>query len=503
MRTGLLLLAAVLLAAGAVLAHGSGPGGPDAPTRDVQHAPVEGADLVAQPMLAGVARGPRVTPAVGIDEGGCVEPEAAPAPPLHLTVHVRHALTGADVHARWNVARREPSCAGPPPDDRPSPEELAARARAEEERARELEEERRAWRAAFVASGDAIVLPGEIATYRMLQLALELPAGLMTLHHPQVQIGVRVAAHAERYEIVVPVVHEAVLEVRVTGPTGQPAKGAQIPYVILARREWPVEVEELRPGVLRVSGFPHLPGEKIRVAVEAPGDGSSATEPPMEEPATDSEVEHATEIPPDRAAPWVLDVRLRAWTWMTICGEGDGDVDYDRPAEASNDADGGSVRLLLRDHEGRPIALTETRDGMETTDASGALLRHDVRAGLTQQVASLHGHLRLVGTVDVVAGGTVDLLLREPKGGRVEVEVVDGTGRPLPSALLWFAGTLWFDVVRGVQRLDAATDESGRRAFPRVQPGRTRLQAFWGGREARTEIDVVDGETTKVTLIAR
>ena len=93
------------------------------------------------------------------------------------------------------------------------------------------------------------------------------------------------------------------------------------------------------------------------------------------------------------------------------------------------------------------------------------------------------------------------------RGATVVVTVKSADGTPLPHATVVVgqgAGTPWADVAPdGVQRLDPYADERGRRVLQRVQPGRVRLDGWWGGWKGTLIVNAQDRQTSEVTLLVR
>ena len=107
-------------------------------------------------------------------------------------------------------------------------------------------------------------------------------------------------------------------------------------------------------------------------------------------------------------------------------------------------------------------------------------------------------------TVVVKADKTTEAVLMEPGGGRLDVEVVDPSGKPRPFARLLVrapSGRTVIDEVQGRQRLDMFTDERGHRRFERIESGALRVRAFWGGHAGDAQVELEDGGFASVRVV--
>src|SRR6185503_2300122 len=112
------------------------------------------------------------------------------------------------------------------------------------------------------------------------------------------------------------------------------------------------------------------------------------------------------------------------------------------------------------------------------------------------------GRFAATAEVQVAVDRENEVTLREPRGARLEVLVTDEQGNPRPCARLTVSGKV-FDVVDGVQRVDLFTDHLGRRTLERVEPGVRTVSALWGSRRGSQEVDLADGETRRLTIVAK
>ena len=415
-------------------------------------------------------------------------------------MRVVHAFTGADVRARWNLGTGEVVQGPLPPGVEPAPD-------AQERAAQAAAEAKERWRAGFVDAGAAqqvgwFTLRGELPP-----IALELPPGLVRLD-PKHPLFVRRVANVQSLEVVVPVAPEAPLEVQINGPDGRPAVGATLEDVRLHGASWPVTLEDVGPGVVRALGLPHLGGEMIELEVSWPG--------PPDRPPAYVEVDEVEELTPDPVEArmpaslfpaWVVQVHLAGpcptWLCCSECNDccsastsgGPHEHALDDPSRLS------TLRVRLEDWRGRALRAVMTARG-DVTDEAGVFVRDEVRPGPQSVRARVAGYLPFVSEIDVPAGSTIETRLREPRGGRLTVEVMDGEGRPCPAACVVLPGTWWFDVDEdGLQRLDGWTDHHGRRSLARVAPGPTEVHAIWRGRKGKAQVVVEEAEECHVRVV--
>jgi hypothetical protein len=113
------------------------------------------------------------------------------------------------------------------------------------------------------------------------------------------------------------------------------------------------------------------------------------------------------------------------------------------------------------------------------------------------------GVLGVRKAVTVEAGKESPVNLREPLGASLRVRVLDTAGRGLPFAVLSVrpsVGSGWWDVTKGVQRLDPYVDHGGARTIPRLPPGPTEIVATYGRRKGSATITLIDASVQEVTI---
>ena len=177
---------------------------------------------------------------------------------------------------------------------------------------------------------------------------------------------------------------------------------------------------------------------------------------------------------------------------------------------AGPDALVGGLEVAVIRSDGRPAVGAHVRlplNGEYRTDETGVLRVEKVVAGTIEAWLDEPGLVPVAEKVDVVAGEIARVTLQEPAGATVVVTVKSADGTPLPHATVVVgqgAGTPWADVAPdGVQRLDPYADERGRRVLQRVQPGRVRLDGWWGGWKGTLIVNAQDRQTSEVTLLVR
>jgi len=181
------------------------------------------------------------------------------------------------------------------------------------------------------------------------------------------------------------------------------------------------------------------------------------------------------------------------------------ETDFDIPFEESlweaEVGPTGSLRVQFLGRDGRPIR-GEPLLGL-TPDAKGEVVLERLSPGKLKFCLRTPGRLSAWHETVVRANEEVVATLREPVGARLEVTVVDEDGRPRPTALLEIRGATFFDVEGTTQRADMFTDHLGRRLISRVEPGEAEIHASWGSRHGSEKVTLVDGETTRVRIVAK
>lgn len=467
--------------------------------------PDEGA---APPLLRGAADPARRAAArAGPDaRAGAAEGDASPEDDgdvrPSLLVETVDGLTGRTVAATWNLGSGRIT-AGPFPAGAVIDEAALARVR------EGVRASRAAWEEAFLPSGvarDEALFPGDAVNHTYVVR----PRAGYVLDEASPHIVAELAHGVERTRLVVPVWEEAVLDLRVLDPEGRPASGVQIEALVAAGRLRRVVLEPRGPGEYRVRGIPRLPGEPVRASllwgsVDESEEGHEVVEEMGEElDLEDAQVVSA--VPLEPRVPWRVEVRLagpRGAGWSTI--ESDNDLDYEESLGRNDAADTGvklaSLRVRALGWDGTRIPHA-TINGADT-DAAGEILLRDLLPGEHWIEMQARGHLPAHRSFVLGEGDDKDVAVREPVGARLVVRVTDEKGRPRPFARLGLRGRKWFDVVGGEQRLDLFTDVRGRRAFERIEPGRTVIRATWGSRHGFRKISLPEGQTTEVHIVAK
>jgi hypothetical protein len=433
----------------------------------------------------------------------------ADAPTVLCRVEIVDAVTGAPIDRRWRLPL--PSSAGPPP---PAPGEPARPVVEEPPRPPEYDGRER-------GPTDAAALlrfgswNARIRCYPRIQDDDEYV--LWDDAWSGIDGFPTVAAGVEEVRVRLPLRRALTLELRVLGPSGEPARGARLTRLRVDGRWLPSHQELVdEEGVARITGVPFVPGARLEsdVAWTPPPDGRSLQHADPPRGTVPVEFPLDVQIPTSVPAPWRVTVRLTDATEVreTVPAFGSGDrphgldCDLDSPAD---DLPRGSVLVRAIGWDGRPVVkrpIISWRYG-EATDALGVARFGDLPVGDRPFTLVSVDRLFAGATARVVAGEETTVTLLEPQGGRLEVLVVDEGRRPCPTArlaILAASKPAWFDVEGGVQRLDPFTDENGRRSIARVAPGTALVRAVAaGGRTAEAEIEVQDGVTRSLTLVVR
>jgi hypothetical protein len=188
---------------------------------------------------------------------------------------------------------------------------------------------------------------------------------------------------------------------------------------------------------------------------------------------------------------------------------------------ARRDPSGSGLELRVLKSDGQPLAKAEVR--LEATPQVAKQL-HELLAPVWYGVADAEGRvafrqlppdryllrvsaphtLPMSREIDLSQGGrTIALELKEPKGARLEVSVMNGDHHGVPFAAVNVEGPLGAHADVGVDpaRVDPYTDVKGLRVFSRVEPGKLRVEAVYGPMRGETVVDVADGTQRRVTVV--
>jgi hypothetical protein len=462
-------------------------------------------------------------------------PRVAPAPPekppahdgvrnVSLRVDAVDAHTGSTLAGRWIVDR----FGGLPFDMIADREGLRAAhemlvekgmiaAGPFDEVLQHLERLKELRKSSLVRFGDTAPAAFSPEPAAKVPLDVELPTGYVSLAREH-GLTFHRAVGIERTWALLPLVREAVLDVRILGPDGRPAAGAGVTAVEVGGEVRAVATEPRGPGEIRLRGIPFLPDEPVHLglrwdpaAVPIAAPGRTVEEIVTETEETVEVVEEGlrrrdatTRVPHDLAEPWSLVVHLPgplpgALRDAIL-------VDHDMPYEESLGKASGraplrmaALRVRVLDREGRPVAGALVFG--KPPDVHGEISLSALPGPLTVGFNAA-GRLGATAQAQLVADHENEVVLREPQGTRLEVLVTDEEGIPRPCAQLTVSGRV-FDVEDGVQRVDLFTDHRGRRSLARVEPGPRTVQAHWGSRHGSLEVDLADGETRRVTIVAK
>jgi hypothetical protein len=209
----------------------------------------------------------------------------------------------------------------------------------------------------------------------------------------------------------------------------------------------------------------------------------------------------AASIPESLATPWTVELRLTAPTGsLSDHTETDFDMAFEELV-LEELPPLGSLRIRLVGRDGVQVT-GEPLLGL-TPDAKGEVVLERLKPGELELCVRTPGRLPARHATLVRADQEVVATLREPAGARLEVVVVDEEGRARPTALLEIRGAAFFDVEGSTQRADLFTDHLGRRSISRMEPGQAEIHATWGSRKGFEKVTLVDGETTRVRIVAR
>lgn len=316
---------------------------------------------------------------------------------------------------------------------------------------------------------------------------------------------VHISPYARRLSAHYPLRRELPVVVSILEPDGSAVRSPVLNWLAVAKRRIvePVYTGDAY-GRLRLRGIPWLPGEVV-IASARRKDGfvaASAAAAIGDDPEREIYLEIV--MPPENPNA----IRM---------GGGAGGRFGRRGGSRNLLTGGGSVRrnrgsvtvTVLRSN-GRPAAGAKVKLGHRTATANEygrAHFRHVARG--THAVHAQHvGLLPMTGSVTVRGSEAARITVRERKGGRIQVLVVDDADRPLPYATLDVrlkSKRPWVDLdEHGTQRLDPFTDHQGQRQLRGLEPGRVTLEARWGGRSKQRTVEVEDrgSETIRIVLPA-
>ena len=344
-------------------------------------------------------------------------------------------------------------------------------------------------------------------------LDLDVPTGYVSLVGGPRLTFHRAAGVRETWALA-PLVREAVLDVRIFGPGRIPADGARVLAVEVGGALRGVDAEQIGRGEIRLRGIPFLPGEPVHLGLawDPEGPPPPARELTVQEILEETEEvvetglrrrDASTRVPDDLGTPWSLVVRLPGP--LPLVKRDTIETDNDLPYAESIEVVAGQrrravpVRVRALDDQGRPIVGGHV--GGHRTNEDGEAIVDAKEGSFTLRVEG-PGRFPMTLATEVVFGRENEVTLREPRGARLEVLVTDEEGRPRACARLTVTGKV-FDVEDGVQRVDLFTDHRGRRTLARVEPGVRAVRAFWGSRDGSEQVELADGETRRLTIVAK
>ncbi len=168
----------------------------------------------------------------------------------------------------------------------------------------------------------------------------------------------------------------------------------------------------------------------------------------------------------------------------------------------------GTLRILRRDGRPAPGARFWMWGVARRANERGEYA-FQLHAGAVRFILVEPGLVNTVLDVKLEARADQRLTLRERVGARIELEVVDEKGRPLPHARVHVGmlrrrePTTWQPTVRHTQRIDGFTDHQGRRAYDSVDPGHVTLTGTWADRAGKATLDVSEGQAVRAQLVLR
>jgi hypothetical protein len=333
---------------------------------------------------------------------------------------------------------------------------------------------------------------------------VEVPQGLAAWDEPR--IHVTVARRARTLRHVHPLRPEAVVHLTARRADGSPAGDAAVTARVAGRgvaARWNVH-----RGAGAVAGVPFLCGERIAFDVT---EMEPRDRPPFRAWVGSWEGRLGTDPREQVTAVVSLSAEPGSAGSLLGTGGGAGGAFKGRGRIRVRDEAGqrGGLEVTVLGRGGAPLVdtLVRPRDPSRTarTDARGQVTFDDVPTGEREVETYEPGVLTARDTVRVAAGATSRATLREPEGGTLEVEVVDGEGVGLPFATVSVgSSSYWLDVDdEGVQRTDPYTDAHGRRRLHHVPAGPVGVGAAFGERALSERVEVAEGSVTPLRLVLR
>lgn len=328
------------------------------------------------------------------------------------------------------------------------------------------------------------------------KFAVDLRPGTAAWEEPRVLTVV--ARRAQSLRHVYPLRPEAAVRLSVTDANDRPVR-ATVLTAHVAGREVPAGWRG--DGAGRVTGLPYLRREAVELRAQLlDADGRYERVGAWTGRFTDRPqhaLQAAIRLPPD----WIRlpDVPLG------IGGSGSGEF-RGRLREAAERTGSLEVKVLGRD--GAPLADVQVVLGGHLrrvrTNAAGVAVFAALAPGEFEVRTEEVGVVTARANVRVAAEQAGNLVLREPEGGTLVVDVVDEAGESLPFAEVSVDDPTWCDLADdGTQRTDPYTDARGRRSLFRVAPGEVRVRAAFGQRHAEAVAEVAERRRTTVTLVVK
>lgn len=252
-----------------------------------------------------------------------------------------------------------------------------------------------------------------------------------------------------------------------------------------------------RLGRIEIRGIPHRPNAKLRVTLTYAGKRQVRARGRLAaDPRESVELEARRRRRPSVSRALLGGIHPINWR-------------HDKPPPKRASAKHGRVELLIHGPAGVPapgavvtLAIPEGASYAARADADGRVAWEQVETG-TYDVRVAGAGAAFFTRISVKEGALARRTLRGRAGGRIEVEVLDAAGRPVPFAELSLRpahGLPYADLDQGAQRIDMRTDVEGQRTFHQVPVGTTLLRFIYEGKAVDAEVDVVEGGTRIVRL---